>query len=145
MKKRVLGLVALSMLAMAGTSTAQDDPIKARETLMEQIGDAMKVLGPTAQGKMGYDAAKVSAALTTISTNAADFPNHFPDGSIGNSDALPAIWENKADFESRSKKLSDDAKAALASVDGGLDTFKPAFGAVAANCKSCHEKYRKPS
>lgn len=148
MKKFVIaGAFAVSLLGTVGTmAVAADDPIKVREELMEGIGDAMKVLGPTAQGKMEYDAAKVTAALQTIATNSADFPNHFPEGSdTGNTEALPAIWENKADFEARSQELAKDAEAAIAVAGNGLDAFKPAFGEVASNCKGCHEKYRKPS
>ncbi|WP_181701936.1 c-type cytochrome [Chthonobacter albigriseus] len=140
----VFGLAALSVVSTM--AVAQEDPIKAREELMEEIGDQMKILGPMAQGKADYDAAKAAAALEKISANAADFPNHFPEGSDqGKTEALPAIWENKADFEAKSKQLSDDAKAAVTAAAGGLEAFKPAFGQMASNCKSCHEKYRKPS
>lgn len=148
---RTMGMMTAMVLALAAGAVgpaafAQEDPIKAREALMEEIGDQMKILGPMAQGKAEYSAEKAVAALEKISADAAEFPTHFPEGSDqGKTEALPAIWENKADFEAKSKKLSEDAKAAATAAAGGLDAFKPAFGQMASNCKSCHEKYRKPS
>jgi cytochrome c556 len=98
------------------------------------------------QGKAPFDAAKAAEAFTVISKNAADFPNHFPEGSDqGKTEALPAIWENKADFEARAKALSDDAAAAATAAATGEEAFKAAGGKAFSNCKGCHEKYRKPS
>lgn len=147
MKLRILALAAgLALASVATVSVAQNDPIKEREELMEGIGDAAKVVGPMLQGKAPFDAAKAGEAFTLISKNAAEFPNHFPEGSDkGKTEALPAIWENKADFEARAKKLSEDAAAAAAAAATGEDAFKAAGGQAFSNCKGCHEKYRKPS
>jgi cytochrome c556 len=113
---------------------------------MEGIGKSSKVVGDMLQGKAAFDAAAAKAALETIAANAADFPNHFPEGSdTGKTEALPAIWQNKADFDAKSKKLADDATAAAAATATGEDAFKAAAGAMFGNCKSCHELYRKPS
>jgi cytochrome c556 len=147
MKLRILALAAgLALASVATVSVAQNDPIKEREELMEGIGDAAKVVGPMLQGKAPFDAAKAAEAFTLISKNAAEFPNHFPEGSDqGKTEALPAIWENKADFEARSKKLSEDAAAAATAAATGEEAFKAAGGQAFSNCKGCHEKYRKPS
>jgi len=142
---------AIAALAMCATlvgatsfATAADDPITTRQHLMKSIGGAMKVLVPMAQGKTAYDAAKATEALNTIATDAADFPNHFPAGSDqGKTEALPLIWTKMDDFKAHASSLEADAKAAVL-VASSLDTFKPAFGKMAGNCKSCHETYRKP-
>jgi len=59
----------------------------------------------------------------------------------GDTAALPAIWDNKADFEARFAKFSADAKEAQGSVKD-LDTFKATFSAITKNCGGCHEMYR---
>ncbi len=146
MKGAFLLAAGLALATLATATIAAEDPIKVREELMEGIGDAAKVVGPMMQGKAPFDAAKAAEAFTTISKNAADFPNHFPEGSdTGKTEALPAIWENKADFDARSKKLAEDAAAAAAAAGQGEEAFKAAAGAAFSNCKGCHEKYRKPS
>ena len=138
--------LGVTVASLATASMAEDDPRVVREKLMEGIGDAAKVVGPMLQGKAPFDAAKAAEAFTVISKNAADFPNHFPEGTdTGKTEALPAIWQDKADFDARSKKLSDDATAAAAAAAQGEEAFKAAGGAAFGNCKGCHEKYRKPS
>jgi len=149
MKRTILaaaGLAAACLACLATVSVAEEDPRHVREELMEGVGKAAKVVGPMLQGKAPFDAAAAAAAFTTISKNAADFPNHFPAGTdTGKTEALPAIWENKADFDARAKKLSEDAAAAATASAAGEDAFKAAAGQVMSNCKGCHEKYRKPS
>lgn len=146
MKGAILLAASIALATWGTVAVAADDPIKEREELMEGIGDAAKIVGPMLQGKAPFDAAKAAEALTIMSKNAADFPNHFPEGSDqGKTEALPAIWENKADFEARSKKFSEDAAAAAAAAAQGEEAFKAAAGQTFSNCKGCHEKYRKPS
>ena len=54
--------------------------------------------------------------LTTFATRADKMQELFPDSSKtgGDTAALPAIWENKADFDAKLAKFSADAKAARA-------------------------------
>ncbi len=80
MKGAFLLAAGLALATLTTVTVAAEDPIKVREELMEGIGDAAKVVGPMMQGKAPFDAAKAAAAFTTISKNAADFPNHFPEG-----------------------------------------------------------------
>ena len=70
--------------------------------------------------------------------------NLWPDNSKSGGDtaSLPAIWENKADFEAKLAKLSADAKAKDAGVKD-LDSFKAAMAEVGKDCGACHNTYRK--
>ena len=147
MNFRSVAAIAIAVAAFSTVSVvAQEDPVKARQDLMEEIGDAAKVVGPMLQGKAPFDAAKAKSAMEVMAKNADVFPTYFPEGSTtGDTEALPAIWANFADFEARADKLSTDAAAAAAAADQGEDAFKAAAGAAFANCKGCHEQYRKPS
>ncbi len=67
-----------------------------------------------------------------------------PDNSKigGDTAALPAIWENKADFEARLAKFGTAAKEAEGKVKD-LDGLKATWAGFAKdNCGGCHEKYR---
>ena len=68
----------------------------------------------------------------------------FPDTSKtgGKTSAMPAIWENKADFDARLAKLASDSKAAIEATKD-LDTFKAQFTGVTKSCGGCHQLYRK--
>ena len=130
-------------LAVAGAAVAAD-PIAERQELMKTVGRSTKTAAEMVQGKTPYDAAAAKAAMTAIAEAAKTFPTLFPAGSEtgGETEASPKIWEAKADFDAHAAKLAATAAAAAAAADGGLDAFKPAFGATAANCKGCHETYR---
>ena len=67
----------------------------------------------------------------------------YPPGSGADpkSAADPKIWDNKADFDKRLTEMA--TLAAAAGKTTTAETFKPAFGALGATCKSCHDIYRK--
>jgi cytochrome c556 len=146
MNFKVFAGVAVATVIAASGSGAQEDPIATRQKLMKDVGAQAKVVGDMLQGKSAFDAAAAKAAFKKMSADFSAFPNHFPEGSDqGKTEALPAIWQNKADFEQRAQKASGDAAAAATAVDGGEDAFKQAAGAVFNDCKGCHEAYRRPS
>ncbi len=139
-------VAAVAVTGVTGASMAQEDPIKARQELMKDNGRQAKIVGEMAQGKTAFDAAAAKAALEKMATDVDAFVTHFPEGSDqGETEALPAIWQDKADFEARAAKMATDARAAAAAVDQGEDAFKAAAGVMFGNCKACHEVYRKPS
>ena len=73
-----------------------------------------------------------------MSDNAAKMPALFPATSKdGDTAALPAIWDNKADFDAKMAKFSADAKAAAGKVTN-VETLKAEVGDVRKNCGGCH-------
>ena len=103
--------VALSAgvaLAMSGA-----DAIKERRALMKENGEATKPVVPILKGQAPFDLATVQKALKTYVSAAGKMPALFPpDSKTGDTKALPAIWDDTADFDARFKKLGDDATAA---------------------------------
>jgi cytochrome c556 len=140
--KSFVTAACLATLFLATAASA--DPIEDRQKLMKGIGDATKVSAEMVQGKTAWDAAAAKGAMATITANAKLFPTLFPAGTEtgGDTEAAPKIWQDKAGFDAIAAKLASAAEAAESAADGGLDAFKPAFGAMAANCKACHQDYR---
>lgn len=70
----------------------------------------------------------------------------FPDDSKtgGGAAALPAIWENKADFNARFAKFSKDVAEATAKTKDEA-SFKAIAPQVFENCSGCHERYKAKS
>jgi cytochrome c556 len=135
-----VGAVALAVTAVA----AQSDPIAARKALMKSNGDQAKIAAAMVKGEAPFDAAKAHTIFATFADSAAKAPALFPDNSKtgGETAALPAIWENKADFDARLAKFGKDAKEAEGKVKD-LDSLKATWGGFAKdNCGGCHEKYR---
>ena len=139
--KRAL-IVAIILSAGVGAVFADADAIAQRRTLMKSNGDAAKTLGGMLKGAP-FDLAAAQASLKTFADVAMKMPALFPDDSKtgGGTAALPAIWENKSDFDGRFAAFGKDATAALAAVADEA-SFKANVPKVFQNCGGCHEKYR---
>jgi cytochrome c556 len=138
-----LMLAVAALVLAASLAAAQSNPIAARKALMKANGDQAKIGAAMVKGEAPFDLAKVQAIFATFADAAEKAPALFPDNSKtgGKTEALPAIWKNKADFEARLAKFGADAKAAQAEVKD-LATFKAVWsGLIRKNCTGCHEKY----
>lgn len=135
---------AVAICLGAAAAGAADEPQLVRQGLMKQIGGSVGALGAIAKGEKPYDAEVVKTSLTTISTAAKDFPNHFPAGSETgqNTQASPAIWQNMDDFKAKSLKLSQDAETILASMPADQAAVGQAMKTLGAECGACHQAYR---
>jgi len=138
-------LILFGAAALMATSAASADPITDRKALMKERGAQMRVLGPIAQGKAPFDAAAVLDALEKLNANAqaTDVSALWPAGSeSGDTKSSPAIWSDMEGFKAVETKLEDDLAAAVAAKPADLAAFQAVFGPVAANCGTCHQKYR---
>ncbi len=137
-------IAVLTLALGCGTAFAQNtEVIKQRQALMKENGRTTKPLGPMFKGTTPFDLASVQTALKAYINAAEKMPGLFPpDSKTGEkTEALPAIWENQADFDARFKKFGEDATAALASIKDEA-SFKATMPGVWKNCGGCHEKYR---
>jgi cytochrome c556 len=135
---------AAAVFAFAATAlVAQSDPIAARKALMKANGDQNKVATEMLEGKRPFNLDEAKKVLATFADAGEKAPTLFPDDSKGgDTGALPAIWENKTDFQARLAKLAQDSKAA-ADATKDLDSFKIQITEVRKNCGGCHQTYRK--
>lgn len=140
MKKTIL-LSCVAALA-ATAAFAQADVIKARQEAMKATGGKTAVVGKMLKGEDQFDLAKVKDTLNQYVMVGEKGPSMFPAGSQnGDTAALPAVWQNKAEFDAKFAKLAADAKAALATIKDEA-SFKATMPGVMKNCGSCHETFR---
>jgi cytochrome c556 len=123
---------------------AQGDPIAARKALMKTNGDQNRIGTEMIDGKRPFDLNAAKGIFTTFADSGEKAKALFPDNSKtgGDTASLPAVWENKADFDAKLTKLSNESKAAAAATTN-LDTFKAQIAEVRKNCGGCHTPYRK--
>jgi cytochrome c556 len=141
MKRIVL---AVAVIAFGVTAVvAQSDPLATRKALMKENGKQSGIAREMIEGKQPFDLAKAKVVLATFAAVSEKGKNLWPDNSkSGDTASLPAIWENKADFEAKLAKLSADAKAKDTGVKD-LDSFKAAMADIGKDCGGCHNTYRK--
>jgi cytochrome c556 len=133
MKRSVI--VAIALACGVGAVLADTDPIAERRALMKHDGEAAKKLFDMSKGKAPFDLAAVKESLKTLDEGATKTAALFPDNSKtgGGTAALPAIWQNKADFDARFVKFKKDVEAAQAGVVDEA-TFKKFAPTVFENC-----------
>tara|TARA_Y100001956_G_scaffold19151_1_gene18713 strand:- start:59 stop:493 length:435 start_codon:yes stop_codon:yes gene_type:complete len=142
MRRPILIAAAVLITTSAHAHNGVKDPeVMARMMAMEKIGAAFKTLVSMAKQEVPLHQAKARMARDTIVTESGKINALFENPATDpKSEALPAIWDNWADFSAKSDKLTAAAKAldfkdraALASTLGG----------VGGACKACHKNYRE--
>ena len=112
MMKRVVLAVAVFALGVTAV-VAQSDPIAARKALMKENGDQSRIAREMIDGKQPFNLGAAKKVLATFAETHDKAKALWPDTSkAGDTASLPAIWENKADFDAKLAKFSADAKAA---------------------------------
>jgi cytochrome c556 len=119
-----------------------DNPVEERQATMKAVGQSMKEAS-SVNSPATYDAAKAKTAMENVAAAAKKLHGLYPAGSDKDpkTAADPKIWENKADFDKRLAEMGTAATAAGKTTTA--ETFKPAYMAVGATCKGCHDLYRK--
>ncbi len=136
----VIGLMTLGLTA----AIAQSNVVEQRQDLMKQFGAQSKTIAGMLRGQTPFDLAQAQAALKTVSETAKKLPPLFPESTktAAKTEALPTVWENKAEFEKLFASLDAASQKALASVTDEA-SFKAQVPKVLQNCGTCHKTYRK--
>lgn len=126
---------------LSGAEAAQDRALhfKAMGKASHAIADQLKSGAP--------DMAAIKAQTAIIDQAAHGLPTWFPDGSgqaaWPKSQALPAIWADKAGFAEKAKVFRSVADTLDAAAQAGNAAgIGPAFHDLGQGCQSCHETYR---
>jgi len=146
--KKIAIAFALLSLGVSGIAVGQDDPIAARQGLMQQNGRMAGIASAMAKGEKPYDAALAAATMEILIYDLKEFTMLFPESSMEGGDpptrAKPEIWQDTAGFEAAAAKLIEAANTAATAAAEGQEAFAAALGAVGQGCGDCHESYRGP-
>jgi cytochrome c556 len=132
------GVIAQDVSAEIATMTPEQ-MVERRQEIMRENGGILRNLGTMA-------AADAAAAADTMIQNFTDLPALFAEGTIvGDSRALPLIWEEKEAFDAIFADAREHATAIKAAAGAG-DTAAIAAEAqeLGGYCGQCHDKYRAP-
>jgi cytochrome c556 len=132
----------------AGGANAARQAVDVRKSIFKLIGANFRPLGAILKDGGPYDAAEVNKRITRVLFLSGLLNEAFPEiSNIGEPDtkAKPEVWTKRAEFQ-KSLKDFQDHLVALSDInekDKGLtDSFKTALGAVAQDCKSCHDEFK---
>jgi cytochrome c556 len=139
-----LGLALAGTGAVVAQELRGEAAIAKRKDIMKGWAGLLKEPGGMLKGETAFDLAKVQAALRSIESGSTEIKALYPDDSKtgGKTEALPVIWEKKAEFEAIYTKLGADAKAAEAAIKDEA-TLKAEMPKVLGNCGACHRNFRQ--
>jgi len=143
MRRLIVGFAVLSVSALAAGAYAIEDPIFTRQSLMDANGAAAGAGAAMLKGEAPFNEAVGKSVFQTMHAVAYSYGDYFPaESNTGKTKASPKIWEDAAGFAAALQQFQKDTDAALAAKPADLEAFKTAFGQVANNCKTCHDKFR---
>lgn len=147
LNRKLSSLATVAFLAVgAVTVFAQDvftppatpeEAVSMRQALMREDGGILR----TARNLSGAEAV---AAMTTLRDNYSHIPDLFPEGSIvGDTKALPAIWENWEAFTAIVDTGLAAAEAGLVAAEAGdAAGYGGALQTLMGTCGQCHQQFR---
>jgi cytochrome c556 len=149
MKRNLIVAVAVAALvgivSVAVSETGGDDAIKDRHLAMNEIGGSMGTLAAMVKKQAPFDAAVVEKNAGAIAERLEKAASLFPEGSDSGEIetwAKPEVWSDAEGF-AKAMGQARDAAVELKSVTEAA-ALGPALGKLGNNCKTCHDKYRRP-
>ena len=137
-------ILALTTFSFAASSESSvEEIIKGRKALFSKnYSTAKKVQSFAAKG----DFENSKSLMLEMSENYKSLLEYFPENTKEGfkTEALPAIWENKDEFNNLMIKSSNDMIELAAIIESSSDVKDTLGKLMWSNCKACHNKYRAP-
>jgi cytochrome c556 len=138
--------------AYADTVSAQEAPpskaeqtLKFRKSVYQVMAWNFGPMAAMAQGKAPYNAPEFVLRAERVAMIAPMLKEAYTAETKGvaNSRLKSAMWENRADFDSKLQALIDrSAGLATTAKLGDFDKSKAALFDTAGACKACHDEYK---
>lgn len=137
-----LAVTAASFSARAETSS--EDAKDYRQAVMSALGAHISAISMHVRGLVD-DNGFLDEHAKSLARTAAELGHVFPAGSdVGDSEALPTIWERPEEF---TEVVAEAERAAAALAEAASSGDRQAVGAalreVGAACRGCHDDFRK--
>jgi cytochrome c556 len=145
MKLWKCAVILAPLLALTGPALAQGDVITARQDGLKGVARQMESIKAVVDQR--GDPRATAAAIGEMIGFFDGFTARFPAGSgTGNTRALPAIWTDRAGFETANGNMVTQLRALQAAANAGDQAaFGAAFQQTGATCGACHRPYRAPA
>jgi cytochrome c556 len=136
-------LITINFFNVASAETTAVNSIKYRHAVMESLGNHIEALSMMAFNKVDKNEYFVAHA-EALAKGTAEIKTLFPAGSgDGETEALPAVWDDPEQFAEAAQKAEDAFAALLAAVKAGDGkSINGAFATAGKSCKGCHETFR---
>jgi cytochrome c556 len=149
MQRKGIGILAGVLVALGAAmpvvaDTTPEDAKDYRAAVMTAFRGHIGAASMIVRGLVDNNGQLLSHAEALAST-AVELKNLFPEGSaVGESEALPAIWEKPDEFAEAVDAMVEATVAfEEAAADGDPEAIGAAFRQVGMSCRGCHDNFRK--
>lgn len=138
-----MGAAAAAAVFAAGAALAQGDAIAERRAGLKRMGEHMQAMKAVVDNR--GDVRPLAATVDDMIAWYRTMPGRFPPGSDkGDTRALPALWNERANFETINNTMVNQLQALrTAAASGDSAAFAAAYGQTGQTCGTCHRPYRQ--
>ena len=146
----IAGALSVALTMGATTISAQDmgKVIEYRRTLMKADGAHASEILLILKRQVPFGTAHIVAHAEALHTMSKLYNDIVPPGSgpeAGDTNALPAIWQEMDEWKKYSAELeAASAKLVEVAKTGDKKAIADQVGVVGKACGGCHEDFRKP-
>jgi cytochrome c556 len=148
MQRKLKGAIAaLAITAVVSipalADTTPEDALDYRKAVMTALRGHIGAASMIARGLVDNDGHLVSHARG-LAAGAREMERIFQEGSnVGESEALPLIWEEPEAFSAAISKMQEATAAFVTAAESGdSEAIGAAFRNVGMSCRGCHDNYR---
>ena len=146
MQRKIIAAFAALTATLSFTALAQTTPEDAndyRVSVMTALRGHIGAASMIARGLVANDGHLIGHAQG-LDSAANELHRVFPEGSaVGESEALPAIWEDAEGFAAAIEAMTEATAAFVEAAEGGDgEAIGAAFRNVGMSCRGCHDNYR---
>ena len=150
-KLALLGIMTLGTFSISANKAASDkqanEATEYRQAIFKLVKSNVGPLGGMARNKVEFDIDVVKKNSARLNQLSAMIPDYFVTNTSEfdvSTEALPKIWENQDDFNSKANEFNVATAAIMSSVESGDEaSIKKAIGGMFRTCKACHDEYKK--
>ena len=135
--------VTIGISIHAAADTTPEDAADYRTAVMDSLRGHIRAASMSVRGLV-EDRGQLVNHAQGLANGTREFDYLFPAGSnVGDSEALPVIWEEPEDFAAAIEKVQAASAAFVAAAEGGdAERIGAAFRELGGSCRGCHDKFR---
>ena len=135
--------VTLGISVHASADTTPEDAFDYRAAIMTTFRGHLVAASMTMRGLVD-DSGQIDNHARGIANSTKELGNIFQKGSnVGDSEALPMIWEEPDEFAAAIAKVQEAAAAFVEATESGdSEAIGGAFRNLGGSCRGCHDKFR---
>ena len=142
--RNIFFVVLISLFSVSTyAEMSEEEIIKGRKSLFSKNYRTAKRVDILSKDLEFEDAKKY---MLVMKKNYEDLLNYFPENTKEGfgTQSLPAIWENKDEFNALMQKSADDLIQLANLIEDADDIRGTLKKYMWKNCNACHSKFRKP-